>query len=920
MGKKAPEKPRYDFSYIKEITSGSNEKEGEILYAEIREILYEFEVGINLNRIISLFEKGFLVYLRFTNRLVEFFKSEEYKPDIYELVLPNKKQNLNIECEAFLKNTFKLDYDLLLDVSKNDKRFLNASFNDKKALLTMIFKFIVTLTKLTTKKDVEMPPNELIAYLSFIETTKEKEIRRKMLLANDAFESGEYDLSARYYALLDDTKMVDQCLRLFSLKILFQNLKSALLSKRDFVLGISKFSKKEFNIVKKHFEPFEMIIEMNEEQKRVKDLYNYLKETLIDKDTKFFIKQYNLIQKDNDKLGYLKLKMPEIMQVFDAALLDFLYSGAITLKEIRSVAKLKCELFNYRIVEYCHDNIDQINDEYLGFVKTICNDEKLKELFQVEQIKRLILLTNTLFNEKKYDECLEKIIQLNPLLDAHDRSEFASMRINCMYHLKMYHELMDMYKKEFFRNKIQEFLKTIIYDDEDIKREINNFRSTEIEEWIIKVYLLDKRNEELYNAETVEHNSFFNEYQGSLLEYSSFIEKQYKNYNDTKTNTINRARKDEVTKTIIFGSAAFALLMMSIVLLILEAGLPFEERATRVFLIVLCVLLTIASLGFAFYQAFKLLKDDSKEHGLESRFNRLNDAYLKAVNENTYQYKIALYYGFLLKKTPFLKPYPVIRIDNKEKKKTPLIVKFVICGVGLVSLVSVLSTHNIYIYKRIVLDIDNFRSSSIDEFNWSEKKLPKNYKEIALIMGEYHRINKDLESAAMFSDKNDVVTHSTSTSSETYIESVTKIELNETALAAYNNVQCFMYQNYDLTVRNKDNKYNWDFYPLLNEINLYYLINGKTLKEANGGTGYLMTTPISYETNLGSEISGEFTYTFKNGELSLFGYENTGSEKYPSYKWVKKWSLYNFAFTSKSKAKVYAESTNGYAGYLEVEY
>ena len=897
MGKNTLEKPKYDFSYIKEISSGVGEKEGEILYAEIREILYEFEVGINLNRIISLFEKGFLVYLRFTNKLVTFFKSENYTPDIYELVLPNKGKTLNEECRAFLKNAFKLDYNLLLDVSKDDKRFLNASFNDKKALLTMIFKFVVTLTKLTTNKDVEMPPNELIGYLSFIETVKEKEIRRKQILASDAFESGEYDLSARYYALLDDQKMVDLCLRLFSLKILFQNLKSALLSKRDFVLGISKFSRKEFNIVKKHFEPFEMIIEMNEENKRVRDLYNYLKDTLIDKDTKFFIKQYNLIQKDNDKLGYLKLKMPEIMQVFDAALLDFLYSGVLTLKDIKSIAKLKNELFTYRIIEYSHDNIDQIDDEYLGFVKIICVDEKLKELFENEQIKRLILLTNTLFNEKKYGECLEKIIQLYPLLDAHERVE-------CMYNLKLYADLCDLYKKDFYKNKICEFLKTVIHDDEDIKREINNFRSSEIELYIIKTYLLDKQNSEIYNSESVEHDSFFNEYQGSLLEYSSFIEKQYKTYNDIRKSTVNKARKTELTKTIVFSSMAFVSLIMAIVLLVLEAGLPFEEKATRVFSIVMCVLLTIISIGFATYHVFKLLKDDSKEHGLESRFNKQNDEYLKAVNENTYQYKIALFYGFLLRKTPFLKPYPVIRKDTVEPKKGPFIVKCVVNAIAIAGLVSVLSTHNIYIYNEVVADIYNFKSTSIKEFEWSMKKLPKDYKDIALIKGEYNRISKDLESAAVFTDKNDIAPHSK--------DNGLNIELNQTALAAFNNVQCFMYQNYDFETKNKYNKYSWDLYPLLNEINLYYLINGKTLKEANGGSGYLLTTPSSLETNIGDVIEGEFTYSFGNGALTLYGYE--------SGKWVKKWTLHSFSFTSETTGRVYAESVSGYSGYFAIEY
>ena len=137
MAKTKYEKPRYDYSYLKEVSSSEKEKEGEILYDHVREILYDFEVGIDLDRIISFFEKGFLVYLRFSNKLEEFFKSVEYKPNIYELVLPSK--SLNIECQKYLKSHFHLDYKLLLDVSKNHKKFQNASFNDKQSLLTLIF-------------------------------------------------------------------------------------------------------------------------------------------------------------------------------------------------------------------------------------------------------------------------------------------------------------------------------------------------------------------------------------------------------------------------------------------------------------------------------------------------------------------------------------------------------------------------------------------------------------------------------------------------------------------------------------------------------------------------------------------------------------------------------------------------------------
>ena len=262
MAKAKYEKPRYDYSYLKEVSSSEKEKEGEILYDHVREILYDFEVGIDLDRIISLFEKGFLVYLRFSNKLEQFFKNVEYKPNIYELVLPSK--SLNIECQKYLKSHFHLDYKLLLDVSKKHKKFQNASFNDKQALLTLIFSFLVKLTKLVINKDVEMPSNELIAYLSFIETTKEKEIRRKLMLAQDAFDVGDYDICARYHALLDNQKMVDKCLKLFSLKILFQRLKADFITKDEFLSQVNRYSKQEFNIVKKHFEPFEVIVDSHQ--------------------------------------------------------------------------------------------------------------------------------------------------------------------------------------------------------------------------------------------------------------------------------------------------------------------------------------------------------------------------------------------------------------------------------------------------------------------------------------------------------------------------------------------------------------------------------------------------------------------------------------------------------------------------------
>ena len=120
-----------------------------------------------------------------------------------------------------------------------------------------------------------------------------------------------------------------------------------------------------------------------------------------------------------------------------------------------------------------------------------------------------------------------------------------------------------------------------------------------------------------------------------------------------------------------------------------------------------------------------------------------------------------------------------------------------------------------------------------------------------------------------------------------------------------------MYRNYEFDSKNKYNKYSWDFMPILNEINMYYLINGKTLK-VPGSDGYLMTTPTSYSTNLGSESSGQFTYAFKNGVLTLYAYEKGDL--------VKKWTLSNFTFIESNKAKVFAVSQEKYETWLEVEY
>ena len=214
-------------------------------------------------------------------------------------------------------------------------------------------------------------------------------------------------------------------------------------------------------------------------------------------------------------------------------------------------------------------------------------------------------------------------------------------------------------------------------------------------------------------------------------------------------------------------------------------------------------------------------------------------------------------------------------------------------------------------YKKLEDCIYNFSSVSIDEFEYSLTKLPKRYKDVSSIKEEYQIISKDVLVASAFTDKSDIEAHHQAYSSESYIASATNVPFSETALGAFNNVQCFMYRNYELNSKNKYNKYSWDFMPILNEINMYYLINGKTLK-VPGSDGYLMTSPTSYSTNLGSESSGQFTYSFKNGVLTLYAYEKGDL--------VKKWTLSNFTFIESNKAKVFAVSQEKYETWLEVEY
>ena len=120
-----------------------------------------------------------------------------------------------------------------------------------------------------------------------------------------------------------------------------------------------------------------------------------------------------------------------------------------------------------------------------------------------------------------------------------------------------------------------------------------------------------------------------------------------------------------------------------------------------------------------------------------------------------------------------------------------------------------------------------------------------------------------------------------------------------------------MSEDYDLSIKNRNNRFNWDFTPLLNEINFYYLINNKTLKE-DGGSKYFVTTPTSYSSNIDNTNKVETKYSFRNGVLIL--YTKSGSA------WEKKWSFSNFAFTSENNASILAESTDGYQITLDIEY
>ena len=909
MKRQVSEKPVYDFSFIKNIASN----DGYSFYDEFKEILEDFETGLSLDgasSIISLFEKGFRFYLSYENKTKEFFGSEKYKPDLSEMVLPSKQ--LNKECETYLKDKFDINYKLIGDLrnvvnNPKNKIFLNTLYLRKKEVLTQLFAFFVTLNKLVNAKEEAMPSNSYLVFYSSFESEDEKERKKKLELAEEAFVNGDYDIAARYHAILDNQKMVDNCLRLFSLKILFQNLKSDFISKRDFIFSLEKYTKKEFYIVKRHFEPFELIVEMNEEQERVNALVRDTKARLEENNAKSFINAYRIIMRDKDKFGYLLKKMPDLFKMFDEALLILLCSGNLTLTDVRNLCKLNYEDFTNRIIDYYLDNIIDIDDELLAYLKSVTKDEKVKDIIQHEQVKRWIAFALSLYEEKNYEYCLEKIIELSQYLDPYQKNEFTVMRIDCLYHMKQFKELSDLFKKDYFKAKITVYLDHLILNDDDIRREINNFRETNIEAYLIETYLINNVNEKILYSETVESDSFFETHRGSEHEYREFISNEYNSYNEIKKNTILKVKRNELLKTLLYAVPAVLLIGLTTLLLILEIGLPYKEKATRVFFIVVSVLLTVASLFIASYQIVKFFKNRSRSHGVESEFTKKNDEYLSLVHQNTYEYKIALFYGFTLLKEPEKKPYPEIDTKIYKEEKRPLITKIVVNALGVICLSSMLISHNSFIYKRLMSNVGYFTSNSFNEVNWSLNKLRKGYKDVLVVKQEYESISNDVGVAYMFTDRNNINT----TQKDVDETKATSISYSQAAIDAYRNVQVFMYEDYDLTIKNRHNKFNWDFNPMLSEINLYYLISEKTLKE-DGGSKYIVVTPTSYSSNIDDAQDVETKYSFKNGVLTLFSKSSSS--------WEKQWTLSNFVFTSSSKASILAESSSGYQIQLEIDY
>ena len=159
----------------------------------------------------------------------------------------------------------------------------------------------------------------------------------------------------------------------------------------------------------------------------------------------------------------------------------------------------------------------------------------------------------------------------------------------------------------------------------------------------------------------------------------------------------------------------------------------------------------------------------------------------------------------------------------------------------------------------------------------------------------------------MFTDRNNINT----TQKDVDETKAISISYSQAAIDVYRNVQVFMYEDYDLTIKNRHNKFNWDFNPMLSEINLYYLLSEKTLKE-DGGSKYIVVTPTSYSSNIDDAQDVETKYSFRNGVLTLFSKSSSG--------WEKQWTLSNFVFTSSSKASILAESNNGYQIQLEIDY
>lgn len=363
------------------------------------------------------------------------------------------------------------------------------------------------------------------------------------------------------------------------------------------------------------------------------------------------------------------------------------------------------------------------------------------------------------------------------------------------------------------------------------------------------------------------------------LEYKSYLENLYsleQNYKKNKNIYLYRKKNRILKKFVLVSSLMLFVIFYTIYMILKNKSFLYEVSNIRAYGILVSLIMGVPVI-INFISSLKKLIGIYKNPEYNIReFISFNEAHLREISRCKKTVTTALTNGDFVE-------LPVIKTTLEEDDyKYRFISKFGVIYFTLMLIIQCifLFTQNSLIYDCALKNVKSFDENSSERIEWCFKRLPNNYKDIRSIREDYRIVEEYIHIL------------------DEHTDAVRLIDLTDYMKGLSDDAPGFSkeaVQNFwNLQEESKKLEHEWNFTPLLDSINLMYLVEGKKMVSADHQYLYLTTDSFSDK---------GYLYTFNSGTLRVYMH-------HPDYigivhaGWFEVFALNDFKMISETTATV----------------